>query len=572
MTSRIAARIAALLVLAPLATSAFAQALLPNEGMLTADAVAPSGVDIRDDGTVVVQPSPVGLSGIPVAVVRFKAAGPIAHEADHIFRVRAKSDEPVLVSLVAVSDKGSEVYPVRRIDGGGEGKYARWSFDSRAGSAGNPTEFLLCVGSAKAGAPSVTLDDIAVDAAKNMADADVLAASLWRPLSLSHHMPRASENSVEAVASIPRALAKRVLGEKVVFRVDGKQVHEAVIDVADSGARALFQAKAQVALADKGDGEHSLEAAVVYTDGRELALDEQTFSLLPEERAFAQWEYAHQSIVDYECFMDGPDMRIVAILRDEFTIDEPRTGGTLSHEIHDTTVTLDQSMFDDKVAWRLPAYDEWGAQGFHSLSSGDWKMAIGMYVSAGNARGIDVLGFMSTLAYSDMTPSVKNPAWNPDDRFTGWTPDSTRTIRGTTIAPYGRGFAMLANVQVGNEPAKLVASVAPDLTNWADAGVVPAFLPEGTRHIDADWRDGIHYLYTDDATRLWVSRDPLRSWEEKRIDFPRDWSHFRVIVIDGKDCLFGLARAHGRNVLRWQHIDWAPDESETPLPKLKGKE
>lgn len=569
MSYRTTACLAASLAVSALSADVFAQGLLPAEGMLTAEAIDAASVDVRGDGTVVVRPSPVGLSGVPLAALRLKAAGPVPHSPDNVLRVRVASKEPVLLSLVAVSpETGSEVFPVR-VAGGGDGpRTVYWSFDSRTGSAGDPTEFLVGVGTAGEAA-TATLDDMAVDLAKNMADADVIAASAWRMLSVAEHQPRDRSKSLAIAASVPRAIAVRSQGAKLVIRVGDQQVHESTIDKPDSGSRALFQSVANIPLADKIAGPRTVTAALVHPDGRELPLGTQTFEPLATERSFRQWEYPHQSIVDYDAFMDGPDIRIVAVVRDQFACAEPASGGTMSHEIHDTTVTTDLSMSQDRVAWRMPAYDSWAGAGFHAICSGDWKDMIAMYVSAGNAQGIDVFGYMSTIADGNMTPSVKNPSWAPADAFSGWTPGAARTLRGASIAPYGRGFVMLASSQVGTQPARLLASVSTGLSTWADAGVVPPFLPEGTRHIDIDWREGIHYLYTDDPSRVWISRDPLRAWEEKRVALPSDWSAFRVIVIEGEDHLFGLADAFGKNVVRWRPIEWSDDESGTPLPKVK---
>ncbi len=554
-----------------LAFAVFQPVPLPagDEFVLEARAMEGSGAVVLDDGTVEVSAGPVGISGLPPQSVEFIAPTPVEHTPDNAFQVRVTSAEPVLVTMTAYSTKtGGEVFPVRMTSGSGEPEYVRWTFDSRVGSADDPFLFRVGIGSQE-GRAAVALDDYAIEPAVNLSDGEVIAASTWSMFSISHLQPRDADRSLEVFAAVPRVVARRSFGSRIAVFVDGERVSERTIGEDDTGSRALWQNEVQVPLGDYATGTHTVEAKLLGGDGRELALGSGTFSMLAGDRPFEQWEYAHQSIQDFEVFQDGPDLRIIAIVSDLYACAEPEGSETMIHEIRDTRATQDLSLSKDAVAWRTTAYGLWTSGGFNSMALGDYEGALSAYVTGIDPDGIEVLGHLSTVAYSEMRPSVKNPTWGPAEVFTGWSPGVRRAVRPISITTYGRGFLLVSGVQVADEEPVVVGALSNELLYWADAGTIPLDLPPDTRHMDIDHRDGVYYLYTDDPSRMFVSKDALRSWEPRPLSFPEDWFRFRVVLVDGREILLGLHRVRGKNVLRWREIEWDEGTGDIPVPHLK---
>ncbi len=525
---------------------------------------------VHDDRTVEVTAHPVGVSGLPPHSVELQAETAATHTPDNALQVRITSEKPVLVWMTAYSEPtAGEVYPVRKTSGGDKPEYVRWTFDSRIGSAGDPSVFRIGIGT-KEGIQTVVVDDYAIEPTVNLTDEDVIAASTWATLSISHAEPRDPSRSLEVFTAIPRVVARRCLGSRIVVDVNGEKISESLVEEEDSGSRALWQSEIRVPLGNYAEGgPHTVSAKLIHPDDSEVSLGSRHFRLLHEKRSFQQWEYPHQSIEDYEVFSDGPDFRVIAILRDLYACDEPDTSKTMQREIHDTRITTDVTLWQDEVAWRAPAYGLWLSGGFHSMALGDYDGALSAYVTGMDPDGLEVLGHLSTVAYSEMRPSVKNPTWGPAEIFTGWKHGMRRTIRPITITTYGRGFLLLSGVQIENENPVVVGALSNELLYWTDAGVVPLDLPVAARHMDVDHRDGFHYLYTDDPDRIFVSRDPLRNWEPRSVSLPQDWFRFRVILFEGTEYLFGLHTIDGKNVLRWREIEWKDESGNVSLPHLK---
>ncbi len=552
----------------PILASALVLSVLPFQ-IHALDASKTTSNGVTQAQSVKIQPRPMGLLGLPSRVYHWESALSISHEPENIFQVRVLAKEPVVLGLIGKStEDGEEIFPNRLIEPSDEPQWVRWALDQRIGTAPSIASFVVCAGSFEHAKEEIVLDNFQVLDAKELSDEELIAASAYQPLTLRYSHPNKQLTTQEVFACLPREVARRHVGGKLVITVNGESKKEVLISDASSGERKLFTQKISIPMSEFSGSEQSIGLILEKTDGSKIDLGTQEFRFRSTNDSFQEFEMPLQSVDSFVAFKTGPDLRLVVSTVDLFTRPEPQGARTQVHEMHDVTLSVMSGLFDSEVFWRLPAFGHWASAGFRSLGLGSIRNNHAIWATAAGSDGIEVVANAATVNGTPIRPFVNNPVYFPAPEFSDWEEGQTRVVRGNGVVPYGRSW-MMANIsQVNNNPPRMIAALTSDMRQLSDAGPLPIELPDGVTHLSFAKHENWSYLLTDDPHTVWVSHDPLRFWEQKSVDFPEDWFQFRIVAIDGIDQLFGLATVNGKNVVRWQELEWVEERKEAPMPKL----
>ncbi len=172
---------------------------------------------------------------------------------------------------------------------------------------------------------------------------------------------------------------------------------------------------------------------------------------------------------------------------------------------------------------------------------------------------------------SQWRPSEYNPIHAPNMVWSTWHPDEPSLARDPMIIAYGNVYVMYyaaeRRLPAGTgDRFGIAAAVSTDLIHWADAGIViPSQTP--TYGQSAFRQANVIYLYPGYGDDLYVSIDPLRGFQARKIEMPSGWRGWRYYEDDNRSMMFAYRNLTQGNFVQACPVTWdrwgAP-----PLPKL----
>lgn len=194
---------------------------------------------------------------------------------------------------------------------------------------------------------------------------------------------------------------------------------------------------------------------------------------------------------------------------------------------------------------------EWVAGGAHSLSidtSGPYVYGFFTSVSATGREGFCLSMALNSLRVS---PSAKNPVWQPRLSDSGDAP----TWRGNAFFDVNGARMIVGLEKIPGQPVIARTLTSNFETRWIDLGPLPLPGLKPTNSWISSYTDGHQYfLLTGPEVQLFTSTDLLRDWKEVPFTAPDGWGKMQIMRWAGGPWLFGIQELNGRGVIAWRPV------------------